>query len=180
MFRRTTVHSCLLIAFLVSSLIAIDAQASDRSKNDWPRGEQANRNGTNWIKKFATKRYNAKLRKTVRRAKAAKTSAQKRLILSEELRSIIQATERVESTLPLSTEDQAVLSSYRRTVQEMHDRLNGLNGFAPVPATQLNDFSDNIQQSLELGDTLTILAYVGLFVLGILLATLLALSPLLL
>lgn len=171
--QSTTVSGLIvLITFLLPST---DVQATETV--------EVNRNNyddVHKVKEFVAKRYNAMLRKTVRRAKAAETLAQQRLILSKKLRSIAQGLERAKDAPILSQEDQVALDSYLKKVQAKHNRLNGLNGVSPVPASDLDSFSDSIQQDLELGDTLTILAYIGLFVLGIVLAVLISFAPVLL
>lgn len=89
-----------------------------------------------------------RLQKAVERAQAADAPAQKRLILSEAFRDMSRALDRTKQIPGLSGEKLAALNGLQQDIREQDDRLNGLNGFAPVPSADLDRFGDNVQASL--------------------------------
>lgn len=102
-----------------------------------------------------------RLHEAVERAQAADAPAQKRLILSEAFRSMTRDLDRIKKIPALSSEDEAAVEALQRDIQEQHDRLNGLSGFAPVPDTNLDRFADSVQQDLDLQNRSITISLVG-------------------
>ena len=103
-----------------------------------------------------TDRLEDRLREGVAEAHAAETPAAKRLALSNAFRSMSDALERAEGARGLSDAEAATLAELQRKITERHNRLNGLNGFAPVPSTDLDRFATDVQSNLLDSQTITI------------------------
>lgn len=97
-----------------------------------------------------------RLDRAVERAHAADTPAQKRRILSEAFRDMNHALERARQIPALSGDTRTALDDLQQDIEEQNDRLNGLNGFAPVPNADLDRFADNVQTNLLNDQTITI------------------------
>ena len=93
-----------------------------------------------------------RLRQGVERARAADTPAKKRLILSETFRDMTHALDRTKKIPGLSSESEQAIEDLQADIQEQHDRLNGLNGFAPVPNADLNNFINNAPTAIDIGN----------------------------
>jgi thioesterase domain-containing protein len=111
------------------------------------------------------KKLKQHVRSMVQEVKAAPTAEQKRALLDEKLRGMIDALDRAEAIANLSPNDQEGLDALRTRLQEKLDELHGQNGYEAVPANQLNSFADYVQQDFEQADTLTISLTTALLVL---------------
>lgn len=97
------------------------------------------------------------VRSIVQTVKEAPTAEQKRAILDEKLRGMIDALNRAETMTALSSADREAIDALRTRLQEKLDELHGQNGYEAVPAGQLNSFADYVQQDFEQADrTLTL------------------------
>jgi len=106
------------------------------------------------------------VRSMVQKVKAAPTAEQKRALLDEKLRDMIDALDRAAAMANLSSSDQEGVDALRTRLQEKLDELHGQNGYDAVPAGQLNSFADYVQQDFEQADrTLTISLTTALLVL---------------
>jgi hypothetical protein len=94
-------------------------------------------------------RIDQRLRQSVEEAQQAETPAQKRLLLSEAFRSINASLDRVKRLPGLPDGTEAALADLQHDVMQKHDRLNGLNGFSPVPDADLDRFGSDVQTSLD-------------------------------
>jgi hypothetical protein len=112
------------------------------------------------------KKLKQHVRSMVQEVKAAPTAEQKRALLNEKLRGMIDALNHAESIADLSPSDQDGIDALRTRLQEKIDELHGQNGYEAVPASQLNSFADYVQQDFEQADrTLTISLTTALLVL---------------
>ena len=112
------------------------------------------------------KKLKQHVRSMVQEVKAAPTAEQKRALLNEKLRGMIDALDRAEAIANLSPNDQDGIDALRTRLQEKLDELHGQNGYEAVPASQLNSFADYVQQDFEQADrTLTISLTTALLVL---------------
>ena len=112
------------------------------------------------------KKLKQHVRSMVQEVKAAPTAEQKRALLDEKLRGMIDALNHAESIADLSPSDQDGIDALRTRLQEKIDELHGQNGYEAVPASQLNSFADYVQQDFEQADrTLTISLTTALLVL---------------
>lgn len=107
------------------------------------------------------KRLDKRLHESAERAKAADTPAEKRLILSKTFRKMTRTLDRVDGLPGFSDENRRALDDLRLDIQQKHDRLNGLNGFVPIPDAQLNDFADSVPQDLDLQNRSITISLVG-------------------
>jgi len=137
MFTKKITGVLLLLCFLIP---AAQAQATDDIKS--------------YFNETATK------------VKAEADPEQKREILAGSLERMTTALARVEKSRLISDEDRASLDAFGKTLQEKQDELAGINGFNPVPNSQLNSFADYVVQSMEQADkTITVSVVTALLIL---------------
>jgi hypothetical protein len=65
---------------------------------------------------------------------------------------MMAAIDRISALKTGSDTEKEGLAELRKMIEEKHNELNGLNGYDPVPASQLDRFADYVQQDLEQAD----------------------------
>ncbi|MEX0928246.1 MAG: hypothetical protein WDZ53_02500 [Balneolales bacterium] len=85
----------------------------------------------------------------VHQVKLTGDPAEKRLILDESLVTLQEALTRVHTFAALTGADQRNINSLVTDIREKQDELHGANGYSRVGDSELNDFSEFIQQDLE-------------------------------
>lgn len=101
---------------------------------------------------FGQDRIHAYFNDTALRVQAAESPVQKREILRNDLGSMMEALDRVQST-PLASEgDKRGLARLETTLREKSAELAGTDGFAPVPDQELNAFAAYVVQDMEQAD----------------------------
>ena len=83
---------------------------------------------------------------------------QKREILNAELTDLITTIEKVEGMERVPEEDISKLKAIRGDLQNKKDELNGENGYTRVPANQLNNYANFVQQDFEQADRVVTLS----------------------
>jgi len=78
-----------------------------------------------------------------------KDPAEKRALLNESLERFLTAMDRVQRLPFLNQEQREALARFEAEVQEKHDELNGVAGFAMVANADLDDFAGYMVQDLE-------------------------------
>ena len=78
-----------------------------------------------------------------------KDPAEKRALLNESLERFLTAMDRVQRLPFLNQEQREALARFEAEVQEKHDELNGVAGFAMVANADLDDFAGFMVQDLE-------------------------------
>ena len=78
-----------------------------------------------------------------------KDPAEKRALLNESLERFLTAMDRVQRLPFLNQEQREALARFDAEVQEKHDELNGVAGFAMVANADLDDFAGFMVQDLE-------------------------------
>ena len=106
------------------------------------------------------------------KVKATENPAEKRTILNESFQTMSKALDMVQQSPSISDDDAMRIAHVKATLQEKHDELAGINGFARVPDTQLNNFSDYVVQDMEQADQLITISLVTLLLIVILIVLL--------
>jgi hypothetical protein len=83
---------------------------------------------------------------------------EKRAVLNRSLGNLISTVDKVEGMDRVPEEDLNTLADLKQNLQDKKDELNGENGYAKVPANQLNNFANFVQQDLEQADTVVTLS----------------------
>ncbi len=107
------------------------------------------------------------------KVKATDEPTEKRVILDESFRTMLEALDMVQRSQLISKDDGVALDLFKATLRENQDELAGINGFAPVPDDQLNSFSNYVMQSVEQADGTISISLVSLLLIVILLVLLL-------
>jgi len=103
-----------------------------------------------------------------KQVKATKDAAEKRMILNESFRSMLNALEVVESSPSISKADLAGIDRVRASLREKQDELAGVNGFSGISDAQLNAFSQYVVQDMEQADQMITISVVTLLLILIL------------
>jgi len=103
------------------------------------------------------------------KVKATENADEKRKILNESFQSLSNALDKVLSSGLLSADDLVGIESFKATLQEKQNELEGSNGYERVPDTQLNAFADYVVQDMEQASALWTILVVVLIVLLVLL-----------
>ena len=103
-----------------------------------------------------------------KQVKATKDAAEKRMILNESFRSMLNALEVVESSPSISKADLAGIDRVRASLREKQDELAGVNGFNGISDAQLNAFSQYVVQDMEQADQMITISVVTLLLILIL------------
>ncbi len=120
-----------------------------------------------------TDRLEAYVEETARRVKETDDPARKRAILNESFTNLTSTLHRIERLPGLSEQNKAVVAALQADVRTQHNRLNGLGDYQRVPDAQLNQFSDSVQQALNLQNrTVTLSLTTALLILVILILVL--------
>jgi hypothetical protein len=88
----------------------------------------------------------------VESVKKEKDPEEKRALLNESFLDMMAAIDRISALKTGSDTEKEGLAELRKMIEEKHNELNGLNGYDPVPASQLDRFADYVQQDLEQAD----------------------------
>lgn len=94
-------------------------------------------------------RFKKYINDIVVQVEATDDPAQKREIMNTSLERMTETFRRVEASDRLSLEEKQAVAALRANVEEKLDELNGRNGFAPVPDSNLNNFANYVQQHME-------------------------------
>ncbi|WP_018128127.1 hypothetical protein [Balneola vulgaris] len=86
------------------------------------------------------------------------TTTEKRAALNESLDEMIAAIDKVSNMKAVPTADKEGLNAFKTTLEDRKNELNGAEGFEAVPANQLNDYANFIQQDLEQADRVVTLS----------------------
>jgi len=101
--------------------------------------------------------FKTHMNETVQNVKNSDNAIEKRAILDTSFNKILKAVERIEKSGQLTEEEFAQLQTFKHSIEEKSDQLNGQNGFEEVADEDLEDFSDYSQQAMEQADrTLTL------------------------
>jgi hypothetical protein len=103
------------------------------------------------------------------KVKATENADEKREILNESFQSLSNALDKVLSSGLLSADDLVGIESFKATLQEKQNELEGINGYQYVQDAQLNAFADYVVQDMEQASALWTILVVVLIVLLVLL-----------
>lgn len=96
-----------------------------------------------------TETFKKSFNETVQEVQKTDDAAEKRTLLNERLDKMIDVIERIESKAQLSKDESNQLDSYKASLVDKKNELNGLDGFEEVVDEDLDDFSDYSQQFFE-------------------------------
>lgn len=117
-----------------------------------------------------TETFKKHFNETVQQVQQTDSEDEKRMILNESFSKMITAIDRIESEGNLSEDQIAQLHSYKLSIVEKQNELNGVDGFDEVLDEDLDDFSNFSQQFIEQANrTVTIGVTTALLILIILL-----------
>lgn len=104
-----------------------------------------------------TETFKKHFNETVQQVQETENADKKRELLNESFTKMLSAIDRIESRADLSKDEKKQLNSYKNSISEKKDELNGANGFDEVVDKDLDDFSDYSQNYMEQADrTITI------------------------
>jgi len=103
------------------------------------------------------------------KVKATENADEKREILNESFQSLSNALNKILSSVLLSADDLVGIESFKATLQEKQNELEGINGYQYVQDAQLNSFADYVVQDMEQASALWTILVVVLIVLIVLL-----------
>lgn len=106
--------------------------------------------------------------KTAEKVKATENADEKREILSESFQNMSNALDKVLSSGLFSADDLVGIESFKATLQEKQNELEGINGYQYVQDAQLNAFADYVVQDMEQASALLTILIVVLIVLLVL------------
>lgn len=117
-----------------------------------------------------TETFKKHFNETVEEVQQAENAGEKRLILNKSFTKMITALDRIESRANLSEDETAQLQSYKLSIVEKQNELNGLDGFGKIQNKNLDNFSVYSQNAMEQANrTVTIGVTTALLILIILL-----------
>ncbi len=119
----------LLVLLFTATLLPLQAQSTD-----------------------AHDKLKAEINKMVENVEDAETAAEKREILNTSFDNLITTFDQVQSMERVPESDKKALADFKNNIQEKKNELNGMNGYEKVPASQLNDFAQFVQQDIEQAD----------------------------
>jgi len=96
-----------------------------------------------------TETFKKSFNETVQEVQKTDDAAEKRTLLNEQLAKMLDVIERIESKAQLSEDEINQLNSYKASLVDKKNELNGLDGFDEVVDEDLDDFSDYAQQFFE-------------------------------
>jgi septal ring factor EnvC (AmiA/AmiB activator) len=103
------------------------------------------------------------------KVRSTETPAEKRALLNDTLERLLAAVDRMERLPDLSENQLEAIARYRKDVQDLHDELNGLNGFPRVADSGLDGFAGYMVQSLEQAESYFVISGLGLLLIIIIL-----------
>jgi hypothetical protein len=96
-----------------------------------------------------TETFKKHFNETVEEVQQTENAGEKRLILNESFSKMTATLDRIESKVNLTEDETAQLQSYKFSIVEKQNELNGLDGFDEIQDEDLDDFSDYSQNSME-------------------------------
>lgn len=96
-----------------------------------------------------TETFKKSFNETVQEVQHAENASEKRTLLHETFSKMITVIERIEAKATLSEDENNQLSSYKSSLLEKQNELNGLDGFDEILDEDLDDFSEYSQQFFE-------------------------------
>lgn len=105
----------------------------------------------------------------VKKVEHAEQPEVKRTIMNDTFDELLSTFEQVKEMRELSGKDQKALTLLTESITAKKNELNGLAGYKKVPAEQLNQFANFVQQDMEQAETITISIVVALLIVLILL-----------
>lgn len=96
-----------------------------------------------------TETFKKSFNETVQEVQKTDDTVEKRTLLNEKLGKMLDVIERIESKAHLSEDESNQLNSYKASLMDKKNELNGLDGFEEVLDEDLDDFSDYSQQFFE-------------------------------
>ena len=85
----------------------------------------------------------------VEKVQEAENPEEKRIILNKSFNKMFKALDTVEKLPSRTQEELTFIASFRKKFETYQAELNGMNGFEPLPDTELNNFAQYLQQDLE-------------------------------
>jgi len=96
-----------------------------------------------------TETFKKHFNETVEEVQQTENAGKKRLILNESFTKMTATLDRIESKVNLTEDETAQLQSYKFSIVEKQNELNGLDGFDEIQDKDLDKFSDYSQNSME-------------------------------
>lgn len=114
--------------------------------------------------------FKTHMNETVQEVKNSDSADDKREILDSSFNKMLKAVDKIENNAKMSDNELAQLKTFRNSIEEKLNQLNGRKGYDKVGDVDLEDFSEYSQQDMEQADkTLTISITTVLLVIIILL-----------
>ncbi len=98
------------------------------------------------------------INEVVQQVEQTESPEEKRALLNNSLTDLVETIEQVENKENVPAEDKAQLAAFKNDLMDKKAELNGEAGFTQVPANQLNNFANFVQQDIEQADRVVTLS----------------------